>query len=365
MFLTLFIFLLILGLLIFVHELGHFVMAKKFGMKVEEFGFGFPPRLFAVKRKETIYSVNLIPLGGFVKIQGEDGGERQDPRSFASQSYGKRALTLVAGVLMNIVLATVLISAGYKIGSPQMVEGDVKANIKNPKVQILEVNQDSPAAAAGLEVGDTVREINGQTIKEIEDVQQIINMSRGHEATFLIERGKNLITLKGTPRVDVPAGDGPMGVGLVKTAIISYSLPQAIKAGVIDTGYAVKFIAEALYNLVVNIMKTGKISADLSGPVGVAVMTGRATALGFVYLMQFTALLSINLAIINILPFPALDGGRLLFLGIEAIGRKPINQKVERMVNSVGFALLILLMVMITFRDVIRFGIVDKLKGIF
>lgn len=365
MFFTLFVFILILGLLIFVHELGHFVMAKKFGMRVEEFGFGFPPRLFAVRRGETIYSVNLVPLGGFVKIQGEDGGEEQDPHSFTAQSYGKRALTLVAGVAMNLILAAVLISAGYKIGAPQTVEGEVKGEVRDPKVQILEVNKGSPAEAAGLEVGDTVREINGKEIKEIEDMQQIINTSRGREITLLIERGKELITLKGTPRVNFPEGDGPMGVGLVKTAIISYPLPQAVKAGIIDTAYAVKFITQTLYDLVRNIVMTGKVSADLSGPVGVAVMTGRATALGFVYLMQFTALLSINLAIINILPFPALDGGRLLFLGVESIIRHPLNRKFERWANTVGFVLLMGLMLMITSRDVLKFGIVDKIKMFF
>ncbi|MDP2917868.1 MAG: RIP metalloprotease RseP [bacterium] len=363
--LTIFIFILILGLLVFVHELGHFLLAKKFGMRVEEFGFGFPPRLFEAKRGETVYSINLIPLGGFVKIAGEDGGSRKDPGSFTAKSYGRRALVLVAGVTMNILLATLLFSLGYKIGAPQIIDGEIQGNMKNPKIQILEITADSPAADAGFQVGDILRKINNQDISEVSETQKAIAGQAGKETDFFVARGKELLTLKAIPRSKFSPGDGPLGLGLVKTAIISYSLPRAIKEGCLDTAYALKLITTTFYHLLADMIISGKVSADLSGPIGVAVMTSRASQMGFVYLLQFTALLSVNLAIINILPIPALDGGRLLFLAIESIRRRPLNQKVEQWVNTAGFAGLIILMLLVTFRDVFRFGLVSKIGNLF
>jgi len=363
--LTLLIFILILGLLVFVHELGHFLSAKKSGMRVEEFGFGFPPRLFRVKRGETTYSINLIPLGGFVKIAGEDGEAREDPGSFTAKSYGRRGFVLVAGVAMNVLLAASLFSLGYKIGAPQIIDDQTQGNVKNPKVQILEITPDSPAEAAGFQIGDILRGINGQNVSEVAETQKAIAASAGEEADFIVQRGKELLSLKAMPRSEFPAGDGPLGVGLVKTAIISYSWPRAIKEGFLDTAYALKLITTTFYHLLANMIISGKIAADLSGPVGVAVMTSRASQMGFIYLLQFTGLLSVNLAIINILPIPALDGGRLLFLAIESIRRRPLNRKVEQWVNTAGFAVLIILMLLVTFRDVSRFGLISKITGLF
>jgi len=365
MLLTVVIFILILGLLILVHEFGHFIVAKRCGMKVEEFGFFYPPRLFKIKWKGTVYSFNLIPLGGFVKIKGEDGGKRREPGSFSAQPIWQRALTLAAGVSMNFILAVLLISVGYKVGLPSIVDDQNKDFVRDPRVQIIDVVPDSPAANSGLEIGDVIRKINDREIKETKEVQEEVKNFLGQKVVLEIERGKSTISVVTVPRLEVPEGEGPIGIGLVKTGIASYPLFRAIREGAVDAFYSVKMIVTVLYDLIVGLIVSGEMSVDVSGPVGVAVMTGKVARLGWVYVMQFTALLSINLAIINILPFPALDGGRLLFLGIEAIIRRPLNQKVEQWANTVGFALLIALMVMVTFRDVANFGLVEKIKQFF
>jgi len=241
MFLTIIVFILILGLLVFVHEFGHFIMAKRNGVKVEEFGFGFPPRIFSKKIKGTIYSINLIPLGGFVK---------ENQKDFNKQSILKRVKILSAGVLMNILL-------------------------------------------------------------------------------------------------------GALCLTVVSVSV--YPWYKGIFMGVINAFYLIGLILAALAGLLRDLIWLGRFSNDVFGPIGIASITGQVIREGFLSVFYFIALLSINLAIINILPFPALDGGRLLFLGIEKIKGKPISQKTERIVHGIGFALLIGLMIVITWKDISRF----------
>lgn len=365
MLITILVFFGVLGILILAHEFGHFLAAKKFGMEVQEFGFFYPPRLFKIKRGKTVYSINLIPLGGFVKIKGEDGEARQDPKSFASKPAWQRAITLAAGVLMNFLLAFFLIAIGYMIGLPSLVDDQTVGRIRDPKVQIIEIAPDSPAQAVNLEIGDIIRKVNDVEIFESEQVLVALDAARGEETVLTIERLQEMITIQVVPRTTPPEGEGPLGVALVKTAIVSYGPLKAIAEGFLDAIYAVKFIAQAFYQILRDIILAGRVSPDLSGPVGVAVMTGKVARLGLNYIIQFTAILSINLMIINSFPFPALDGGRLLFLGIESILRRPLNQRIERWVNTFGFALLLLLLAMVTFRDVFRFGVIDKIKSFF
>lgn len=354
MILTIIVFLLILGLLIFAHELGHFMTAKRAGIKVEEFGFGFPPRIFGIKRRETIYSVNLIPLGGFVKIYGEDGKGKNDKRSFASRPIWQKAVILVAGVAMNFVLAAGLLSFGFKLGLPQVLEGKEK-NVKEEKIQIVQVAKDSPAQAVGLKMGDEVFAIGEEKVESVEEFQKITKKNSDKEIILKIKRAKEEKEIRITPRKNPPEGEGPLGVALVKTGIVSYPFYEAIWRGIYATFFTTFLIIAAFYEIVKNFIFGKPIGAELAGPVGIAVLTHQATKMGFVYILQFTALLSINLAIINILPFPALDGGRLLFLAIEKIRRRPVSQKIENLIHSLGFALLILLMVFVTFRDVTKF----------
>lgn len=355
---TVLIFFIVLGILVLVHEAGHFYVAKKAGMRVDEFGFGFPPRIFGFKKGETVYSLNWIPFGGFVKIYGEQGEGETDPRSFASNRAGRRAKVIVAGVVMNLLLAAVLLGLGNFLGLRiGLLDGD--AGARDIKIQIINVSQDSPAQAAGINpLDEIIRLEKGNdiiSVKEVEEVQSFVKRYVGQELTMVIGRNGSELDLKLVPRKDPPAGQGELGISLVKTGVVSYPWYEAAWRGVRDTGVMTTNIAVALVIFFKNLFIDTSQIAGVSGPVGIAVLTGQAAGLGFNYLLQFVALLSINLAVLNIMPFPALDGGRLLFIGIEKVKGSPVSKKVENLVNAGGFALLLALMIWITVKDVSRF----------
>ena len=357
--LTFLIFIIVIGVLIFIHELGHFWMAKRAGMKVEEFGFGFPPRIFGIKKGETTYSINWIPFGGFVKILGEDGSGKDNPRSFASKSTGVRAVVIVAGVVMNLLLAAALLIIGNGVGLRVGINSDIADRARNLKVQIIQVAENSPAQMAGLRILDEVKEItiDGQNriIADIAEIQSIIKANKGREIELKIQRGSKIEELKVIPRTDPPPGEGALGISLALTGVIKYPWHQAVYRGIQDTYFITRETAFGYGRIIGNLFTTGQAGMELSGPIGIAVITGQAARTGFAYLIQLVALISINLAILNIIPFPALDGGRLLFIIIEAVIGRPAPKRVEVAVNAVGFALLILLMVFVTTRDIIKF----------
>ncbi|MFA6285360.1 MAG: RIP metalloprotease RseP [Parcubacteria group bacterium] len=384
--LTVLIFIIILGLLVFVHELGHFLVARRNGVFAEEFGFGFPPRIFGLykdkngKRKivwgskdveseDTIYSANWIPLGGFVKIRGEDGEENKDPKSFASKKPFTRVRILAAGVAMNIILAAVLLSIGYFVGIPQAVEDTAAGTLKDEKIQIIETIPGTPAEQMGIKIGDQVVGAVGDNnqiagFSTIEDVQGYINANKGREISLEIRRGAETVKVTGIPRTDFPASEGSLGISLVKTAQVSYPLLESIWRGVRSTFDLAGMIIVAFGSLLWKLITGHSVGMDVSGPVGIAVLTGQVAKLGFIYILQFAAVLSVNLAIINILPIPALDGGRILFILIEKIKGNPVSQKIEARAHNIGFALLITLMVVVTFRDVARLDVLEKIKNL-
>ncbi len=353
MLLAIIVFILILGLLIFSHEFGHFISAKKAGMKIEEFGFGFPPRLLGIKKGETLYSINLIPLGGFVKIYGEQRPKKKllkpDKRAFYNKPIWQRAIVLVMGVLMNLFLAAILLSIVHGIGIPTILEKDSEQNARNIQIQIVGVVQKSPAAETGLKIGDTLKDFN-----KVEDMQKFVARHAGEEITLNIQRGNETLEKTLTPRISPPEGEGPMGIALAKTGIVTYPWYAAIWQGFKLTGQLVVTFISLFYQLLKSLILTGALIGEIAGPIGIASLTSQMTKLGLVYVLQFAAILSINLAIINAIPFPALDGGRLLFLAIEKIKGSPISAKIENTVNSIGFILLIALMILITFRDVAK-----------
>lgn len=370
--LTILLFIVILGLLVFVHELGHFVAAKRAGMQVEEFGFGFPPRVFGIKRGETIYSINLIPLGGFVRIVGEDGGSVENPRSFSQKSFGRRLLVLLAGVLMNTIFAWVLISVGLAMGLPTIVgEGEqlpAGANMRGLAVGIVEISPSGPAAEAGIKVGDKIIKISGEEVRTIEDAQTITKKNAGNSTIYELRRGNDTIEKTIVPRVEPPDGQGPLGISLSSIALVSYPWYQAPIRGITATINLLVATVTGIATILGQWVTGKSVSAALSGPVGIAVMTRDIAALGLPYLIQFTAVLSINLAIINAIPFPALDGGRVLFLVIEKLRRKKLPQMAEQVANTVGFFLLLLLMAFVTYKDVTRlsgslFGRIREMFG--
>ncbi|EKE15695.1 MAG: Membrane-associated zinc metalloprotease [uncultured bacterium] len=373
------IFILILGVLVFVHELGHFLVARRNGITAHEFGFGFPPRFIGIYRddknkkwnfvrgskevetKNTIYSLNWFPIGGFVKIKGEDGSGKGDADSFASKSAWKRIKVLAAGVAMNFILAWALFSAGLMIGTYQEVP---EGNLQNSKILISSVAENSPAKNIGIKLGDEILSggKNSEIVfQKIEDVQDYINSNRGKEVMLEIKRGEDIIEFSGIPREDKIEGQGALGIGLSQVEIVRYSFFKAAYYGLIEMGNVLLLMFETFRQLFI-----GNASGiELTGIVGIAVYTGDVIPLGIVQLFRFAALLSINLGIINILPFPALDGGRILFIIIEKIKRSPVSEKVENAFHTAGFMLLILLMVLVTFKDLVRFEIVDKIKGLF
>lgn len=372
----------ILGLLIFVHEFGHFIAAKRSGMSVEEFGFGFPPRIFGLQilpkqngrgkklkilwgsRKpaddtRTVYSVNWIPLGGFVKITGEDG-EDNSINSFAVQTALKKFFVLVAGVSMNIILAWVLISIGLTVGLPtQINEGEQLSRgaiMTDPGVRILYVSTNSPADEAGFKVGDRINSIDNIKFSTIAAIQDYTVSKSGQPIDYQINRGKEGLDIKVIPRATPPAGEGPVGVLLGLVAKISYPWYTAIYHGLIGTISLILQIIFVLGLLIQNLFVDRSLLGSITGPVGIAVLTGDAARLGITYVLNFTAILSVNLAIVNLLPFPALDGGRIFFLIIEKIRKRKLNKIFERYANSIGFLLLLLLMLWVTVRDVNKFS---------
>lgn len=380
MFLTIIAFLLVLSVLVFAHELGHFMMARKFGVKAEEFGFGFPPRAYGFYKNNqgkwrhifggkeitdcpgTVYSINWLPLGGFVKIKGENGDNENEPDSFASRSVGQRAIMLSAGVVMNVILAMVLIIAGFMVGLPQSLDGkvDPRAQITDRKIQIVRVIKGSPAELADLKIGDTIVGVDNNNFYEFEELQSYVDANIGKQLNYKIKRGQELISKQITPRLMSETKKGGIGIALSETGTVSYPWYLAVWQGFITTFILIWEIIMAFYQLVRGIIVGQGVSADLAGPVGIATITGQVVRMGFIYLMQFTALLSINLAVINFFPFPALDGGRVLFLIVEKIKRGPVKKELEGLIHNIGFILLMVLIVVVTFRDVASFGNVFK-----
>lgn len=342
-FVTIIAFILILGLLIFAHELGHFVAARMAGVKVEEFGMGFGPRLFAVRRGETEYSINLVPLGGFCKLLGEeDPGEH---RSLASKSAPTRLIVLGAGSLMNALLPIVLLSIAFMIPR-QVVVGDVR---------IEEVVPNSPAAEAGIETGDTIVSVNGHAVENIGDVIYDIHLSLGEKTALELTDEDGLVrAVTVVPRWDPPEGEGAVGIvmTMVNTQEVSESYPfwEAVPKSATTLWETFGLIRNEVASWVVR-----RNAPTVTGPVGIFQLTGEASEAGPSYLLQFAAFLSINLAIINLFPLPALDGGRIVFVLMEVVRRgKRVSPRTEGMVHLIGFMMLIGLMLVITFADIMR-----------
>ncbi len=335
-----------LALLVFVHEAGHFLFAKFFKMRVEEFGFGFPPRLFGKKIGKTLYSVNLIPFGGFVKLFGEEK-EVKSKEGFQNQPIRKRLPVLVAGVCMNFVVGWLLFSVVFMAGAPR-------------HLAIADVASGSPAAIAGIESGDIITEasIGGTRLADPIDAAAFIDgvkASSVSQITLTVLRGAESHTISMEKRENPPQGEGALGVGLAEVGFDSQPFFQAFLSGLKEAWGALVLIAISLFHLVVGIFTTPSVLQEVAGPVGIVFLASQASALGFVYFLELLALISINLVIINLIPFPALDGGRILFLIIEKIKGSPVSRKLELAVNGIGFAALLILMVLVTVQDITRF----------
>ncbi len=343
---TILAFVIILGLLIFVHEFGHFIIAKLSGIKVEEFAFGFPPKVFCRKKGETKYCINAIPLGGYVKMLGEEEIS-SSPRSFSSKRPYIRLGVVVAGVIMNFVLAGVLFSIGYSFGmTPVSLNPEKLTGEKNSQVIVAEVFDGTPAKSAGLESGDIILGYGS-----LEDFQQFTKSHLGQTIDIKLNRKGEEISKS----IEVSQNaDAPLGIGIMNVPVVKLPLFKAIAAGFSEMALTTVNIFKMLIDFLVKLFTTGKTGGEVAGPVGIFKVTGQAVKMGFGYLIQLAALLSINLGLVNILPIPALDGGRAVLIGAEGIfRRKVIKAEVENIMHLVGFAVLILLMLAVTVKEVI------------
>jgi regulator of sigma E protease len=399
MLLTIIVFLIILSILVLVHEAGHFVMAKIFGIKVEEFGFGLPPRIFGKKFGETIYSINWLPIGGFVKLYGEDeagagrislpkknssdkvenksfamreeaiaisssdlkieeekieisetitvGKKNDSDRAFFSRPVWQRAVVVCAGVFMNFVLAVAIISFLFSV---------VGVAIPGNKVTIDAIVKASPADKAGLKVGDIVQTINGVSITSTTQLVSITKQHLGEKLALQVKtQTSKLKNIEITPRKVYPSNEGPMGVAISQASSIKkYPWYEAPFVGTKEALNETGLIVNGLVMIVVQIFTKGSVPSDVAGPVGIAELTGTVVSIGPSAVLSFISLLSLNLAIINILPIPALDGGRLLFIVIEGIFRKKVDQRIEGYAHAIGMAILLGLIALITIHDLFR-----------
>lgn len=348
----------LMGLLA-LHELGHFILAKRFGVKVEEFGIGYPPRLWGKKIGETIYSLNLLPFGAFVRLPGEIG-KAGDSQSFSAQPVSKRALIAFAGVLSFWLIAAILFSIVFSLGAPLAIGDEENSGLKGLKVQITGIAAGSPAEEAGLKAGDTIaslklkNQISKIKITKVKEVQEFTEKYKGEEIILTIERGKVVFDATLVPRVSPPKGEGPMGIGLVRTAIKSYPWYQSPWQGITTAINLTGAIIQGYWQAIANLFKGLPAEGELVGPVGIFHLFTQAFQMGVNYFLNFVGMIAIYIAIFNILPIPSVDGGKLLFLGIEAARKKPLSEKIEQNVTAICFGLLIILMVLVTIKDIAR-----------
>lgn len=358
------IFIIILAVLIVVHEFGHFIVAKKSGIKVTEFGVGFPPRIWSKKKGETLYSVNAIPFGGFVRIHGETPDEDSisgpdSARSILNKPRPIQIAVLVAGVTFNVLFAWILISFGFISGLPTPSSSYTgPGTIENVQTVITAVSPNSPALNAGVKAGDAILNISSgkYVAKEIspEIVSNFIEAHGKEGITLDLKRGDSMKTFDMKAEEGVVQGQIAIGIAMDTIGTLKLPLHQAFIEGAKVTFVQLESIALGLVTFFGKVFVGEGSLQEVTGPVGIVGLVGDVTHLGFTYLLSFTAIISLNLAVINLLPFPALDGGRIVIVLIESIIRKPLPVKFVNGMNALGFLFLIILMLVVTVHDVFK-----------
>lgn len=343
-------FLSLIGLVV-LHELGHFLAAKKFGVKVEEFGIGLPPRLFGKKIGETLYSLNLLPLGAFVRLTGEEG-QSADPRSFGAKSLLQRSVIVGAGVVAFWIISFfIFFGLALTSGIPAGISDEAAGNVLHPQVRILAIAPGSPAKTSGLLPGDAV-----QDFTRVDEFQSFIGSHKGEEIALQVIRGSQSLSIPVTPRSEPPAGEGPLGIQLVRVGNLQYSWYDAPVAAFQKTAGSTAEIVQGLLGTLQGVFSGRGLPEGVGvvGPIGIVDLLRNSFAFGVSHFLAFLATLSIYLAIFNALPIPAVDGGRLLFLALEGIRKKTLGAQVEQRVNAFFFMLLITFMVWVTIKDITR-----------
>lgn len=349
--LTLVIAFLCLIVLMIIHEFGHFIIAKKFGVRVDEFGIGYPPRIFGKKFGETIYSINWIPLGAFVRIYGEEGGI-DDYRSFIGLKIWKRVLIVIGGVAAFWIAAIIIFSVVFAIGTDLPVGDEEVQGLTNPRVVVSSVQQNSPAETAGLKQGDVLLQINETKIGKIKDFQDFTKAHAGEEVVLKINRGGADEQVSLSPRANPPQGQGAVGVALdrIATLVKKTSWYAAPVEGAIYTWKVTASSVVGLYDVFKNLFMAKGLpeGAQFAGPLGISVFLANAASYGAGFFLYFIGMICVFIAIFNLFPIPALDGGKLIFLLIEKIKRKPVSAKIEQKITIVFFLILICLSIFIT-----------------
>lgn len=345
----------LIGLLV-LHELGHFVLAKKFGVKVEEFGIGIPPKIIGKKIGETVYSINLLPLGAFVKLAGEDE-KNNDPRSFSQKPISQRALIVLGGVISFWLISFIIFTLVAGVwGLPEQVSDEFQGPAN---VQIIGIAENSPAEMNGVKLGDKIIgfKFANQQIKidKVKEVQTFIKEHSGEEIVLMIQRGEDILSINLIPRKTPPKEQGAIGVSLARIVHSKANWYEApIKGAEITIKKTIQ-IPIFLGFLFKKALRGEKVEGiEMVGPIGIGSIMGQALKLGIDSFLIIIAMISISLAVINIMPIPAVDGGRLLFLGIEAIRKKPISQPFEQKINAISFFVLIFLMIFVSIKDIVK-----------
>lgn len=336
-----------LALLVLAHECGHFWAAKKYGVKVEEFGFGFPPRIFSFTKGETLYSLNLLPLGGFVKILGENSSDSNDPRNFASRPAFSKAVMLSAGVVFNFILAVILFALVAWWGMPVDADDPLwQGKVQNAQITVIGLIKDSAAEKSGIAPGDKIL-----GFVEIAEVQEFIKANTGKEITLKLKRkNENFSIQVALPQSEIEGG-AVLGVAMVKIGLVREPWYKAPFAGFQTALLTLWRALSGLWFILTLLFSGQSLSGLVSGPVGIFSLVDDTLNFGATFLISLVASLSINLAVINFLPIPALDGGRLAFLLIEKLRGRPINPRISGLAHAAGFAILIILMAAVTYYD--------------
>jgi regulator of sigma E protease len=340
------IFIVALSILVLVHEFGHFFAARKTGVKVEEFGLGLPPRIVAKKFGDTIYSINWLMIGGFCKLYGEDG-DGKGGEAFNHKKPWQKLIIVLGGVLMNLVLAVVIFSVVYAIlGVPKETD----------KVKIIEISKNSPAEKAGLKEDEVIQKVGDKEIKTPNELTNEVAKYKGQKVNLTVNNEIVNVEVRQNP----PEGEGAIGIAISNTEMVKvpwYRSYEGVGAGFKEAYFWGKIIAQGVFTMIGGLFM-GHVPKDVSGPIGMYEATSSINKnQGFLAVVHFFGIVSVNLAIVNVLPFPALDGGRIIFVLYEMITKKKANQKFEIMVNNIGMMLLLGLILLITVGDVGRFFI--------
>lgn len=362
--------------LMIIHEFGHFIIAKKFGVRVDEFGIGYPPRIFGKKFGETIYSINWIPLGAFVKIYGEEGGV-DDYRSFIGLKIWKRVLIIIGGVAAFWIASIIIFSVLFLIGAELPVGDQDVQGLSNPKVKIIMISQNSPAESAGLRIGDAISEVYSLSpdsskqplpikVNVIKDFQDFTKQNLGKPIQVVIYRNNERIETTLTPRANAPANEGAVGIAIERMATLvqKTSWYMAPIEGAKYTWNTTVGACKGVYIMLSNLFTAKGLpkGAEFAGPLGITVFLANAASYGVGFFLYFIGSISVFIAIFNLFPIPALDGGKLIFLIIEKIKGKPVSAIIEQKITLVFFIILISLSLFITIKfDIPRFT--DFLKS--